>query len=418
MKQNKSKNESERLIMNSKIEKRAKERKQTFAEIIKEYGMTDEQVAFLQQFSKERSCRAYEKVAESKIGSAELATDWKYNGYYDSGYRGAEHCSAGHALRYVHIAKNVKTGEEIKFGIKCVSDFFSITPVQLKFIQNGFAEANREIEDSINSYIKAGGDFDVYNKSVDDIASKLKAVIEYDANLLMRHDSYADAFLETMKVAEMQQFVDLKLPLPNSFKWTISSAYRRMTYRKEAEKKLHDELKEILEYDSNLLMNHNSNDEALELEEIQQIADSDLPLSDNIKSAISSAYRQMECRKTEASDNASETTEEVTAPLTKEEQLRTGAEKILPYLEKNHSNLYNIVKNIVKRAERGTASARQIDYALALVKFDYEAMDNRIIEIGDNVKPNMRIIYKSLLDNYRVHGLTENQMKLFDKCLL
>ena len=59
---------------------------------------------------------------------------------------------------------------------------------------------------------------------------------------------------------------------------------------------------------------------------------------------------------------------------------------------------------------------------IAPIKLNLDREMNQVIgettEIGDNVKPNMRIIYKSLLDNYRVHGLTENQMKLFDKCLL
>ena len=99
------------------------EKRKTFAEIIKEFGLNQEQVDFYRSYSMERSRLAYERVAAEQVGNTDLMEDWEYEGYYDAGFRGADHCSAGHALRYVHIAHNKKTDKRIKFGIICVRDF-------------------------------------------------------------------------------------------------------------------------------------------------------------------------------------------------------------------------------------------------------------------------------------------------------
>ena len=208
--------------MNTMCDK--KDRNKTFGEIIAEYGMTDEQVKFYQQYSMERSCYKYEKTAAEKIGSSELVKDWKYNGYYDAGYRGADHCSNGHSLRYVHIAKNTQTGEVIKFGIKCVSDFFQITPIQLKFIKQGFNEANKEIMNAIDKFVIYKGDFDKYESKFH-YAEKLNKVLEYNASMFAF--SY-DAFENLLKIGEVKQIIQLKLFLPRDFEWRIDSAYKKM----------------------------------------------------------------------------------------------------------------------------------------------------------------------------------------------
>ena len=204
-----------------------KQRKQTFAEIIEQYGMNAEQVEFYQNYSKERSCFAYEKIAKRELGTTELIADWKYAGYYDAGYRGADHCSAGHALRYVHIAKNEKTGKEIKFGIKCVSDFFKLTPTQLKFIKAGFNEANREIMSSIDTYVKYNGDYAKYTE-YSKIDEKFHYIMETDSTVLIR--VRCDRFEELLKLAEMSRLCDLRLPFPSEFEWRINGAYRSLKY--------------------------------------------------------------------------------------------------------------------------------------------------------------------------------------------
>lgn len=199
-----------------------KKTRQTFAEIIKEFGLTDEQVEFYKQYSLERSRRAYEIVAAEELGSDELVQDWRYNGYYDAGYRGADYCSAGHALRYVHLAQNVKDGRIIKFGIKCVTDFFKLTPAQIKFIKNGFAQANQEIQESLDEYIKWKGDFDKYEEE-NKLSAKLAFILEHDMNRLKLA---SDDFMNMLKITEIKTLLNLRLFLPTYFKYSIDRAYR------------------------------------------------------------------------------------------------------------------------------------------------------------------------------------------------
>lgn len=225
------------------------ERKKTFAEIIKEYGLNDEQINLLKTYSMERSRRAYEKVAAREIGNNELIQDWTYAGYYDSGYRGAEYCSAGHALRYVHIARNIKTGKEIKFGIVCVRDFFNLTDIQIKFIKNGFAEANCEIQNILDTYIKFNGDFDAYEKEFH-YKEKLDFILEKDASVLkFDYDKLEHLF----KLGMIRHLFQLKLPIASYYERSIAYAYDKLQLRIKNEEKItkveyKNEEKEILEY--------------------------------------------------------------------------------------------------------------------------------------------------------------------------
>lgn len=194
----------------------------TFAEIIKEFGLTSEQVEFYKQYSLERSRKAYEIVAAQELGTDELITDWQYCGYYDAGYRGAEYCDAGHALRYVHIAQNKKDGRRIKFGIKCVTDFFKLTPLQIKFIKNGFNEANREIQESLDAYVKWQGDFDAYEDK-HHYSRKLAFIVEHDMDKLYLA---SDSFMNLLKITEAKTLLGLRLFLPNYFAYAIDRAFR------------------------------------------------------------------------------------------------------------------------------------------------------------------------------------------------
>ena len=199
-------------------------KKKTFTEIIKEYGMTDEQVEFYKKYSMERSRKAYERVAAKELGNAELINDWVYYGYYDAGYRGGDYCDAGHALRYVHIAHNVKTGKEIKFGIKCVTDFFNLSPAQIKFIKNGFNEANEEIQQAIDKYVYYKGDFDKYEEKYH-YQAKLDYILEHQPNAL-RLDN--DNLIHMLKLGEIQYIFTLKLFLPNIWERAINYTYNKV----------------------------------------------------------------------------------------------------------------------------------------------------------------------------------------------
>ena len=210
------------------------QRKQTFAEIIKEYGMTDEQVEFYKKYSMERSRKAYERIAAKELGTDTLIDDWVYCGYYDAGYRGAEFCDAGHALRYVHIALNKKTGKKLKFGIKCVTDFFNLTPAQIKFIKNGFAEANDEIQQGIDRFVEYEGNWDLYEEKFQ-YKAKLDFILEKEPSAL-RLDT--DELMHLLKLGELRCILDLKLFLPRVWENAIKYVYdvvKRNLFDKEAE---------------------------------------------------------------------------------------------------------------------------------------------------------------------------------------
>lgn len=199
------------------------EKAKTFAEIIKEYGLNDEQVEFIQAYSKKRTTTRFEKEAAKLIGNPEMIKDWRYEGYYDTGYRGGDTCSLNHKLRYVHFARNIHTNESVKFGIKCVTDFFKLTPLALKLIRQGFNEANGEINECLAKFIKHGS-FEKYVEKTD-IVNRAEYVIENANNLLMR--PYKDAFEESLLIGELMGFLTMKLPIPNWFEYRINSIYQR-----------------------------------------------------------------------------------------------------------------------------------------------------------------------------------------------
>lgn len=208
-------------------------KKQTFDEIIKEYGMTEEQVEFYKKYSMERSRRAYEIVALKELGSSGLIDDWVYYGYYDCGRRGKEFCEAGHPLRYVHVAYNKKTGKELKFGIKCVTDFFNLSPAQLKFIKNGFNEANAEIQQGIDKFVKYKGNWDEYENKFH-YEAKLDFIIENRPDML-RLDN--DNLIHALKLAELRYMFHLKLFLPDNFEHLINYTYRQVKSQLEREQR-------------------------------------------------------------------------------------------------------------------------------------------------------------------------------------
>lgn len=134
-------------------------------------GMTEKQINVLGRFMQYKSATTIQKKMVEIIGESYMINDWIYYGFIDTGKMGLEHCSMGHALRYVHYAKNIKTKEIVKFGIKCVSDFFNITPEKLKMIQKGFVEINYIVDEIINKF-NSNYNFDEYKNKLQSINDK------------------------------------------------------------------------------------------------------------------------------------------------------------------------------------------------------------------------------------------------------
>lgn len=119
---------------------------------------------------------------------------WAYAGFVDMGYRGADYCTLGHPLRYVHLAWDVSVsdietsffGEEysndiegvinssncIKFGIDCISDFFEIDKEYADKLRRAQREAIKDM-DFMCQYYEEGIDSEVINsfKVMDEIVN-------------------------------------------------------------------------------------------------------------------------------------------------------------------------------------------------------------------------------------------------------
>lgn len=168
-------------------------------------GMNEKQIEVLNNFTKFRSASHAQKEMAKILGNENLIDDWYYAGYVDTGKLGGEHCSMGHALRYVHYAANSKTDETIKFGIKCISDFFNIDPAKLKMIQNGFVQINEMANQIIEKFKKGGYDFDKYINCI----KSLKTVV----------------VLEHQK--EIEMLLNAGLPLPWQYESEINEACKK-----------------------------------------------------------------------------------------------------------------------------------------------------------------------------------------------
>ena len=200
------------------------------SELIVKHQLTDEQQEFIRKYSQVRTAKAFEKSAIAKIGSAELKEDWVYDGYRDSGFFGNAQCSLGHKLRYVHFARNTVTDERIRFGIKCVSDFFSLTKEQLLMLSHGVAEVNKEIlsalanldkEQDFKEYVRIGAMFGNF----DDCKHLIEKTIR----------------------EEIQDWRDVMMPLPYRLEKVVNQAYRLMNNGSDFNKYLNNnaEVKEL-----------------------------------------------------------------------------------------------------------------------------------------------------------------------------
>ena len=189
-------------------------------------GMNKEQIDILNKYTQFKTATKIQKNMVEIIGESEMIQDWVYDGYIDKGRVGGDHCSMGHALRYVHYARNKKTGEIIKFGIKCISDFFHITPQKLKMIQTGFIQVNEVVNEIVEKF-KAG------NYNFDAIETNLSKL-----NQLPNH------------FGEMRLLLDVKLPLPNHYEKEINE----ILIKENNEKKFQDFLKSEPELNGIIVM--------------------------------------------------------------------------------------------------------------------------------------------------------------------
>lgn len=171
-------------------------------------GMNERQIEVLNKYTQYKSATNIQKRMGSLIKDESDLDNWIYNGYIDTGRLGNEHCSMGHSLRYVHFAKNTQTGQTIKFGIKCISDFFDITPDKLKMIKDGFIQINYLVDDIIRKF-NEGYDFE---RIVNRLNSLKEKPVHYKA---------------------IQLLLDVKLPLPYEYEKEINTLWSKQCSQQE-----------------------------------------------------------------------------------------------------------------------------------------------------------------------------------------
>jgi hypothetical protein len=190
------------------VNKMKEEKKRSITEFINDLNLNDAQKIFIDKNSKLRTTKRFEEEALKLVGSPELIEDWVYAGYHDTGAFGNGRCSRGHALRYEHYARNKITDEVVIFGIKCVTDFFNLTPMQLKLIQQGVVETNNEIYEVLETLEKYGS-FEAYEQARD-LNNKLSLIKK-----------------QPKDITEINDFIAVKLPLPYRLERQISTIWNQ-----------------------------------------------------------------------------------------------------------------------------------------------------------------------------------------------
>ena len=152
-----------------------------------------------------------------------LEDSWIYGGCYDTGKMGNGKCSNGHSLRYVHMAVNTKTGEEIMFGIKCIHEFFNINIGIRDEIEIAFKTTNKILKE-IYSMIY------INNYNYEDKKAMIDFIEKY---------SNSDGILN---IKEMKMLIKAKLPIPWFMAVDLDIKYKTLDKQLKAKKMLENNM--------------------------------------------------------------------------------------------------------------------------------------------------------------------------------
>ena len=185
-------------------------------------NLNENQIKVLEQFSKKMTIRN----TELKILKDYDNNNWRYNGYYDTGFFGGGRCTNGHKLRYVYEAIN-DNGDIIQFGEKCISEFFKVSDSTMEDIKKGIKETSKLILTIVDMVNNGKNDCEAYKEKMNFIGENKR---ELDHDILYK--------IETILGAG--------LPLP----WWISSRIddlaEKIQNQKEFENSLTEEDQAIL----------------------------------------------------------------------------------------------------------------------------------------------------------------------------
>lgn len=165
--------------------------------------------------------------------------DWVYAGFIDMEYHGAEHCTFGHALRFLHFAWDVGyadldtefwgsdlgsinwehideliySGHVIKFGIDCIGDFFDVPKENLTKIKNMQTRSLAEMKHMYTimsdhtRYANAMASFSVFDDMV-------KIVLREASAQILTHRKVAD--IDYNLISFCSEFKKLGMLYPRS----------------------------------------------------------------------------------------------------------------------------------------------------------------------------------------------------------
>lgn len=161
---------------------------------------------------------------------------WAYAGFIDMGYKGADYCTLGHPLRYVHLAWDITVsdietsffGENynndieevisssncIKFGIDCISDFFEIDKEYTDKLKRAQREAIKDMDFMCKYYVDGIEDEVMSSFTLlDEIINK---IVKVDTKgILLKGDNYKPLVPKSLS-AFYRQFRQLKMVIPKS----------------------------------------------------------------------------------------------------------------------------------------------------------------------------------------------------------
>lgn len=192
--------------------------------------------------------------------------DWVYAGFIDMEYHGAEHCTFGHALRFLHFAWDVGyadldtefwgsdlgsinwehideliySGHVIKFGIDCIGDFFDVPKENLTKIKNMQTRSLAEMKHMYTimsdptRYSNAMASFSVFDDMV-------KIVLREASAQILTHRKVAD--IDYNLISFCSEFKKLGMLYPRSLVKAVQDILlKRKTHSYNVAKNLNTEV--------------------------------------------------------------------------------------------------------------------------------------------------------------------------------
>lgn len=192
--------------------------------------------------------------------------DWVYAGFIDMEYHGAEHCTFGHALRFLHFAWDVGyadldtefwgsdlgsinwehideliySGHVIKFGIDCIGDFFDVPKENLTKIKNMQTRSLAEMKHMYTimsdptRYANAMASFSVFDDMV-------KIVLREASAQILTHRKVAD--IDYNLISFCSEFKKLGMLYPRSLVKAVQDILlKRKTHSYNVAKNLNTEV--------------------------------------------------------------------------------------------------------------------------------------------------------------------------------